>query len=228
MKNIIFIAPPAAGKGTVSMMLCDKYNIPHISTGDLLRDEIASGSKVGTEIKSIISRGELVTDNIITKILAKRLSCKDAKKGYILDGYPRNVEQAKAYDKLLKELSYDMGKIIFLDISKDVALKRMASRVICPKCGSSYNLSVKELSPTCENICDRCGSTLKAREDDNEITFNKRFDTYIKETYPLIEYYEKQGNLIKISVDNLSSEEVFKEVEKAIKWLLSKVIMNYF
>ncbi len=217
MKNIIFIAPPAAGKGTASALVCEKYNIPHISTGDLLRDEIANQTKLGVEIKDAMARGEFVSDEVITKLLKKRLSLKDAKKGYILDGYPRNIKQAEIYDDLLKELSYDMGVVIFLDIDKDTAMKRALSRVVCSKCGLSYNLDNKELSPIKEGICDACGGELKTRGDDNEETFITRFDTYMKETYPLIEYYEKKNNLVKIEVSNLTADEVFEEVKKVIK-----------
>ena len=217
MKNIIFIAPPAAGKGTASALVCEKYNIPHISTGDLLRDEIANQTKLGVEIKDAMSRGEFVSDEVITKLLKKRLSLKDAKKGYILDGYPRNIKQAEIYDDLLKELSYDMGVVIFLDIDKDTAMKRALSRVVCSKCGLSYNLDNKELSPIKEGICDACGGELKTRGDDNKETFITRFDTYMKETYPLIKYYEKKNNLVKIEVSNLTADEVFLEVKKVIK-----------
>lgn len=217
MKNIIFIAPPAAGKGTASALVCEKYNIPHISTGDLLRDEIANQTKLGVEIKDAMARGEFVSDEVITKLLKKRLSAKDAKKGYILDGYPRNIKQAEIYDDLLKELSYDMGVVIFLDIDKDIAMKRALSRVVCSKCGLSYNLDNKELSPIKEGICDACGGELKTRGDDNKETFITRFDTYMKETYPLIEYYEKKNNLVKIEVSNLTADEVFEEVKKVIK-----------
>lgn len=217
MKNIIFIAPPAAGKGTASALVCEKYNIPHISTGDLLRDEIANQTKLGVEIKDAMARGEFVSDEVITKLLKKRLSAKDAKKGYILDGYPRNIKQAEIYDDLLKELSYDMGVVIFLDIDKDTAMRRALSRVVCSKCGLSYNLDNKELSPIKEGICDACGGELKTRGDDNKETFITRFDTYMKETYPLIEYYEKKNNLVKIEVSNLTADEVFEEVKKVIK-----------
>ena len=216
MKNIIFIAPPAAGKGTASALVCEKYNIPHISTGDLLRDEIANQTKLGVEIKDAMVRGEFVSDEVITKLLKKRLSLKDAKKGYILDGYPRNIKQAEIYDDLLKELSYDMGVVIFLDIDKDTAMKRALSRVVCSKCGLSYNLDNKELSPIKEGICDACGGELKTRGDDNKETFITRFDTYMKETYPLIEYYEKKNNLVKINVNDKSADEVFDEVNKII------------
>ena len=217
MKNIIFIAPPAAGKGTASALVCEKYNIPHISTGDLLRDEIANQTKLGVEIKDAMARGEFVSDEVITKLLKKRLSLKDAKKGYILDGYPRNIKQAEIYDDLLKELSYDMGVVIFLDIDKDTAMKRALSRVVCSKCGLSYNLDNKELAPMHDGICDACGGELKTRGDDNKETFITRFDTYMKETYPLIEYYEKKNNLVKIEVSNLTADEVFEEVKKVIK-----------
>lgn len=216
MKNIIFIAPPSAGKGTISAKICEKYNIPHISTGDLLRDEIASETKLGKEIKEAMARGEFVSDEVITKLLRKRLSSKDVKKGFILDGYPRNITQAKIYEELLRELNFEMGKVIFLNIDKDVALERVMGRIVCPKCGLSYNLSVQELSPIKEGICDACGSNLKVRTDDNEETFLKRFDTYMEETYPLIEYYENKDNLVKIDIGKKSPDEVFEEVVKLI------------
>lgn len=217
MKNIIFIAPPAAGKGTASAFVCEKYNIPHISTGDLLRDEIANQTKLGTEIKDAMAKGAFVSDEVITKLLKKRLTAKDAKNGYILDGYPRNIKQAQIYNELLEELSYDMGVVIFLDIDKETAMKRALSRVVCSKCGLSYNLENKELSPMKEGVCDACSSPLKTRGDDNEETFINRFDTYMKETYPLIEYYENKNNLVKINVSNLTAEEVFNEIKKVIK-----------
>ena len=217
MKNIIFIAPPAAGKGTISSMICSKYNIPHISTGDLLRNEIANGTKIGLQIKEGMSRGEFVTDELITKLLRKRLSSKDIKKGYVLDGYPRNIALASNYDKLLKELEFNEGVVIFLDIDKDTALKRIKSRMVCPKCGMSYNLSSPDLSPVREGLCDSCSSVLTIRTDDTEETFISRFDTYMKETYPLIEYYQSKNNLVKIEVKDKTPDEIFNEVGKVIK-----------
>lgn len=217
MKNIIFIAPPAAGKGTISSMICSKYNIPHISTGDLLRNEIASSTKIGIQIKESIARGEFVSNELITKLLRKRLTNKDCHKGFILDGYPRNIAQAKCYDELLKELDFEEGIVIFLDIDKEKALARIKSRMVCPKCGMSYNLSTKEFSPVREGLCDNCSSVLTIRTDDTEETFENRFDTYMKETYPLIEYYNKKNNLVKIDVNNKNSDEIFEEVKKVIK-----------
>ena len=212
MKNIIFVAAPAAGKGTISAKVCTEYNIPHISTGDLLRNEIAASSKIGMEIKSAMARGEFVSDEVITKLLKKRLEAKDCKKGFILDGYPRNISQAKTYDNILKELNYDDGLVVFLDIDRELAMKRALSRVVC-----SYNLINKEYAPLKEGICDNCGSSLKTRSDDNEESFINRFDTFMKETYPLLEYYEKKGNLLKIKVDNITTDDIFDEIKKVIK-----------
>ena len=217
MKNIIFVAAPAAGKGTISAKVCTEYNIPHISTGDLLRNEIAAQSKIGVEIKSAMARGEFVSDEVITKLLKKRLEAKDCKKGFILDGYPRNISQAKTYDNILKELNYDEGLVVFLDIDRELAMKRALSRVVCSKCGLSYNLINKEYAPQKEGICDNCGSSLKTRSDDNEESFINRFDTFMKETYPLLEYYEKKGNLLKIKVDNITTDDIFDEIKKVIK-----------
>lgn len=217
MKNIIFVAAPAAGKGTISAKVCTEYNIPHISTGDLLRNEIAASSKIGMEIKSAMARGEFVSDEVITKLLKKRLEAKDCKKGFILDGYPRNISQAKTYDNILKELNYDEGLVVFLDIDKSLAMKRALSRVVCSKCGLSYNLINKEYAPLKEGICDNCGSSLKTRSDDNEESFINRFDTFMKETYPLLEYYEKKGNLLKIKVDDITTDDIFDEIKKVIK-----------
>ena len=217
MKNIIFVAAPAAGKGTISAKVCTEYNIPHISTGDLLRNEIAASSKIGMEIKSAMARGEFVSDEVITKLLKKRLEAKDCKKGFILDGYPRNISQAKTYDNILKELNYDEGLVVFLDIDRDLAMKRALSRAVCSKCGLSYNLINKEYAPLKEGICDNCGSSLKTRSDDNEESFINRFNTFMKETYPLLEYYEKKGNLLKIKVDNITTDDIFDEIKKVIK-----------
>lgn len=217
MKNIIFIAPPAAGKGTISSMICSKYNIPHISTGDLLRNEIAASSKIGQEIKEGMSRGQFVSDEIITKLLKKRLSNKDCKKGFVLDGYPRNMNQAEIYDDLLKEISFDEPVVVFLDIDKETAINRIKSRMVCPKCGMSYNLSSEDLSPVREGLCDNCSSVLTIRTDDTEETFINRFDTYMKETFPLIQYYQDKNNLIKIDVRNKTPNEIFEAVKKEIK-----------
>ena len=216
MKNIIFIAPPAAGKGTQSKLVSEEYNIPHISTGDLLREEASKGTKLGKQIKEDMDKGNLVSDEVITTLLKNRITSSDAKEGYILDGYPRNLTQAKIYDDLLEELNYDKGVVIFFDIDKERALKRTLSRIVCSSCGSSYNLLVDELKPKKENICDRCGHELNTRADDTEEVFINRFDTYINSTKDLIDYYKKAGLLHTIKVLDKPASEIFEEVKRVI------------
>lgn len=217
MKNIIFIAPPAAGKGTYAKLLAEKYNIPHISTGDLLREEVAKQNDLGLKIKDIIESGALVDDNIITSLLKNRLMMSDCNNGYILDGYPRNLEQAKAYENLLGSIDKKIGVVIFLDIDRELAMKRALSRIICSKCGTSYNLIDEQLKPKVENICDRCNFDLKVRNDDNENTFINRFDTYIKKTQSLIDYYKNKNVLEVVRVmEHLSVSDVLNKIEEII------------
>ncbi len=217
MKNIIFIAPPAAGKGTQSKLVSAEYNIPHISTGDLLREEVNSGSDLGVYLKQEMDKGNLISDETITTLLKNRLSKSDCENGYILDGYPRNVTQAKIYENLLKELNKDLGKVIFLDIDKSLALERTLSRIVCPNCGASYNLNIEALKPIKEGICDKCNNTLKIRSDDNKETFLNRFDTYINNTKELIDYYDKLGVLSRIKINKEdSAQDIFNEIKKII------------
>ncbi len=217
MKNIIFIAPPAAGKGTQAKMLHEKYNIPHISTGKLLREEATKETELGKTIKETISKGRLVSDEIITTLLKLRLMNEDCNNGYILDGYPRNIEQAKIYEELLKSLNKDIGIVVFFDIDKDLAMKRTLSRIECPNCGTSYNLLVNELKPTLEGICNKCGSKLEQRSDDNAESFMTRFDTYMNKTLDLINYYKEKNILREIKVlDNLSAQDIFSNLEEII------------
>ena len=216
MKNIIFIAPPAAGKGTQSKLVSEEYNIPHISTGDLLRAEASKDTELGRTIKKDMESGNLVTDDAITTLLKNRITSSDCLKGFILDGYPRNINQAKIYNNLLDELGYDKGVVIFFDIDKERALKRTLSRIICSNCGSSYNLLVDELKPKKDGICDRCGHELNTRSDDTEEVFIHRFDTYINSTKELIDYYENLGLLYRIAVLDKSANEIFEEVKKVL------------
>lgn len=216
MKNIIFIAPPAAGKGTQSKLVSEEYNIPHISTGDLLREAATEPTELGRKIKEDMEKGNLVSDEVITTLLKNRITSPDCKNGYILDGYPRTLTQAEIYNKLLEELNYDKGVVIFFDIDKERALKRTLSRIICSSCGSSYNLLVDELKPKKENICDRCGHELNTRADDTEEVFINRFDTYINSTKDLIEYYKKAGLLHRIEVLDKPASEIFEEVKRVI------------
>ena len=216
MKNIIFIAPPAAGKGTQAKLVSSEYNIPHISTGDLLREEMAKQTEIGLSIKKDMDEGNLVSDEVITTLLKNRITKSDCSHGFILDGYPRNLAQAKLYNNLLEELHYDKGIVIFFDIDKATALKRTLSRIICSSCGASYNLLIEELKPQRENICDRCNHELKTRTDDTEEVFIHRFDTYLNSTKDLIEYYENLGLLHKVEVSDKSASAIFEEVKEIL------------
>ena len=216
--NIILIAPPAAGKGTQAKLLSEKYNIPHISTGDLLRDEINKGTELGLNLKETMDKGNLIDDATILNLLKKKLSLSDCNNGYILDGYPRNVSQAEEYEKLLNSLGKEIGKVIFFDIEEKLALQRTVSRIICPNCGTSYNLLVNDLKPKNDGICDRCGSSLKVRSDDTEEVFIKRFETFITKTQALKNFYQEKGNLYIINIDeNKSVNDIFNEVVKVLE-----------
>lgn len=215
MKSIIFIAPPAAGKGTQSKLISEKYNMPHISTGDLLRSAINDNSATSIKIKEIMEQGKLVGDDIILELLENRLSQDDCKNGYILDGFPRNVNQAIEYDKLLEKLNRDLGLVILLDLDKEIAKKRIVGRLSCKKCGSVYNAYIEESKPKKEGFCDKCDIELSKRADDNFETFEERYNTYLTETQPLIEYYENKSNLYRVD-SSVSTDIVFKELEKLI------------
>lgn len=217
MKNIIFISPPSAGKGTQSKLISDEYNIPHISVGSLLRDVADSGSEIGIELKKVFASGNLVDNRITSKILKNRLLNEDCNNGYILDGYPRSMEQALFYEQLLEELNRDLGIVIFLDIDKELATRRALSRLMCSNCGSSYNLEVPSLRPKVDNICDRCGNKLSVRGDDNKESFEKRFDVYMNTTKELIDYYNNKGVLRKVLVtEGKSAIDIFDEIKEFI------------
>lgn len=217
MKNIIFIAPPAAGKGTQSDLLVEKYGYIHISTGDLLREEIASGSELAEEINAIIKEGKLVSDEIVAKLLTNRLSQQDVKeKGFILDGYPRNIAQAKTLEEILEETENELGVAIYLELDEETAMKRALGRMTCPKCKKGYNKFLDGFKPKEEGICDACGSKLETRVDDNEESFKNRFQTYIENTSPLLEFYNAAGILKTVSSLN-EKNEIFERIESVIQ-----------
>ncbi len=209
MKSIIFIAPPAAGKGTQSSRLSKEFNLEHISTGDLLREEVKKGN---TELKQMMESGSLVNDDIILTILKNKLETVN---DYILDGFPRNLNQAIALDEMLKQNNTKIDAVIYLDLDKETAKKRIVGRVSCPKCGNVYNTMIDGMNSKVNMICDDCKSSLVKRSDDNEETFNVRFDTYMNETAPLIEYYQNKGNLYQID-SSKNPEEVYQEIKKVL------------
>ena len=215
MKNIIFIAPPAAGKGTQSDLLVKKYGYAHISTGDLLRNEVSSGTELGKKLDDILKSGSLVSDEIVTKLLKKRLEADDIQNGFILDGYPRTVNQAISLTDLAKELNIDLGIAVYLDMDKETAMHRALGRVTCPKCKRGYNKYEEILKPKVDMICDDCNVELTSRSDDNEETFINRFDTYLESTKPLLNYYEELG-ILNVIDNGGTPNETFEKIESVI------------
>lgn len=214
MKNIILIAPPAAGKGTQSKLLCDKYKLAHISTGDLLRAVTTKDDEFSLKVKEIMQSGKLVSDDIVLELLSNRIKENDCKDGFILDGFPRNVSQANSYIDMTKKLDIPIGSVIYIDVPKEITKKRIIGRLSC-KCGAVYNDQIEENKPKKEFTCDVCGSLLNKRSDDNEETFEKRYDEYVKETYPLIEFFENIGMLHKVNGVE-SKENILNEISKII------------
>lgn len=215
MKNIILIAAPAAGKGTEAVRIKEEFNIPHISTGDLLRFAVNKGDKRGKEIDELISNGKFVSDEIVLELLKERILQSDCDKGYILDGFPRNVSQAEAYDKILDEIKRDIGIVIVLDIDKEIAKSRISGRRSCPKCGRVYNINNIELKPKNLDLCDDCNVELTHRADDNADTYEERYNSYIEKTQPLISYYNKLGIVYHVD-SGVSSDETHRQVVKIL------------
>ena len=214
MKNIIFIAPPAAGKGTMSELLIEKYGYIHISTGDILRGIAKSGTELGNKLANLLSEGKLISDDIVYEAVRERLRMPDLDNGYILDGFPRNLNQAIEYDKILKEVNRDLGVVIYLDTPIDILEKRITGRRLCENCGATYNVLTGVNTPREDGKCDKCGGNLYQRSDDNGESFKVRYDEFIEKTYPLVEYYKKNNALV--SIDSVDPDETIKAIEGVI------------
>ena len=213
MKNIIFIAPPASGKGTQSEILVNEYGYNHISTGDLLREKQNDGTELGLKIKNLLATGALVDDDIVTELLKEKFSKIDGP--FILDGYPRNINQANILNNLLDELNKKIDVVIYLNVDKITAMKRALGRISCKNCGKIYHKYNEVMKPITEGICDICNGELVGRSDDNEESFKIRFDTYVENTKPLLDFYKNEGKLVVIE-KNETPEETFNEVKKVI------------
>lgn len=211
MKSIILIAPPAAGKGTQSELLVEKYGFAHISTGDMLRDV----AEHDVELQEELSSGNLIDDDVVFRLLKKRLLADDCNKGFILDGFPRDVDQAIKYDKFIGKLDVTSSVVIFLDVDRETAYKRIVGRVFCPNCKRVYNELLDDAMPKSLGKCDDCGGLLEKRSDDNEESFSKRYDEYLENTTPLIDYYAEKGILYRIDSD-LGKDKVFKVIEDIV------------
>jgi adenylate kinase len=191
--RIVLIGAPGGGKGTQAKMLIEKYGIPQVSTGDLLREAVAAGTPLGMRAKAAMDAGQLVSDDIVLGMIQERLSKPDAQKGFILDGFPRNIPQAEALDKMLANLDKPLQSSILIDVDFDLLMQRLTGRRTCQSCGQMYN--VYTTPPRVEGICDKCGGTVVQRSDDNEATISNRLKVYEAQTAPLVDYYRKQGKL---------------------------------
>lgn len=196
---IVLLGPPGAGKGTQAKMLAAKISLPHISTGDLLRQNVSKGTALGKQAQDIMTKGGLVPDDLVIKMLTDRIDQPDTKAGFILDGFPRNINQAKELDSILKERNRQVSAVADLDSSEKVILQRLTGRLVCRKCGANFH--IKNMPPKVANICDNCGGELYQRSDDKEETILKRLAVYRKEVAELLAYYEKSNKLRHINAD---------------------------
>lgn len=212
MRLIIF-GPPGSGKGTYSSMISEIYGIPHISTGDILREHILKKTELGLKASIYVGKGIYVPDEIINEIINERLKQDDCNKGFILDGYPRTIGQLKFLEKILKDSNKSLNLVINIRVSDNEIIKRLSSRRICPNCNAIYNLINKP--PKIDEICDACGSKLIQRDDDKPDVIKNRLRVYMDETKPLLDYYSKQGKVIEINGEG-SIEEVFKRIKDMI------------
>ena len=211
-REFIFLGPPACGKGTQTDRLAKYLGFPHIDTGSLLRAEIAKETEEGKIAKSFIDKGQLVPVDLVGTIIGKKLAEDDCKNGYVLDGYPRSLEQARMLEDINKKVDADKEvsfNAIYFDIDMELLIERIIYRQSCPICGEIYN---KKFKPSkVEDICDKCNVTLKTRDDDNEEIARKRFKTYFEQTAPLVKFYEDKGVLYKIDA-NGSIDEVWERL----------------
>ena len=191
--KIIMLGAPGAGKGTQAQMICDKYSIPHISTGDLFRSNIKNGTELGKKANEYMDKGQLVPDELTVQLLLDRVANDDCKNGYVLDGFPRTIPQAEVLDKELSGLGDKVDFAINVDVPDENIVRRMSGRRTCPKCGASYH--IEHIPPKKEGVCDRCGAELIQRDDDKPETVQNRLSVYHEQTQPLINFYDEKAIL---------------------------------
>ena len=211
--KIIMLGAPGAGKGTQAQMICDKYNVPHISTGDLFRSNIKNGTELGKKAKEYMDKGQLVPDELTVQLLLDRVANEDCKDGYVLDGFPRTIPQADVLDKELTKLSDKIDYAIDVEVPDENIVRRMSGRRACLKCGATYH--VEHIPPKQEGICDRCGSELVQRDDDKPETVQNRLSVYHEQTQPLITYYDSK-NILKTVDGTKDMNDVFEDIVKIL------------
>ena len=207
--KIIMLGAPGAGKGTQAQMIADKYNIPHISTGDIFRANIKNGTELGKKAKEYMDKGQLVPDELTVQLLLDRVANDDCKNGYVLDGFPRTIPQADVLDNELTKLNDKVDYAINVDVPDENIVRRMSGRRACLKCGATYH--IEHIPPKTEGICDKCGSELVQRDDDKPETVKNRLNVYHEQTQPLIDYYTKK-NILKTVDGTKDMQEVFNNI----------------
>ncbi len=211
--KIVFMGPPGAGKGTQAEKIVDTYQIPHISTGDMFRKAMSEQTELGIEAKRYIDQGQLVPDHVTIGIVNERLAQADCVKGFLLDGFPRTVDQASALDEIMASLNSKLDYVINIDVDLDILKERLTGRRICRACGATYH---KIFNPTAvDGVCDKCGGELYQRKDDNEETVANRLNVYVNQTKPLLDYYAETGILVNINGQQ-SIDAVFGEIESVL------------
>ncbi|MBS5954979.1 MAG: adenylate kinase [Paraclostridium bifermentans] len=211
--RIILLGPPGAGKGTQAAGIVEKYNIPHISTGDIFRKNIKEGTELGKKAKGYIDQGLLVPDELTVGLVTDRIAQSDCEKGFMLDGFPRNVAQAQHLDEYLKEVGISLDKVVNIEVDKDILVGRAVGRRICKSCGATYHVEFNP--PKADGVCDVCGGELYQRADDNEETVSKRIQVYLDETKPLVNYYSEEGIIANINGQQ-SIDNVFGDIVEAL------------
>jgi adenylate kinase len=211
--NLVLMGLPGAGKGTQAEKIVEKYGIPHISTGDMFRAAIKEGTDLGLQAKSFMDKGNLVPDEVTIGIVRERLSKEDCNQGFLLDGFPRTVAQADALETILSDLNKQINFVINIDVDKDILMERLTGRRICKSCGSTYHLVFNP--PANEGVCDRCGGELYQRADDNEETVQNRLEVNLKQTKPLLDFYETKGYLRNINGQQ-DIRNVFADLDKLL------------
>ena len=211
--RLLIMGAPGAGKGTQAVFIKNTYNIPHISTGDMFRDAIKNSTPLGVMAKSYIDKGQLVPDSVTIGLVKERLAEADCLRGFILDGYPRNIAQAESLDKLLEDLDAKLDACLYIDVDQKVLTDRIVGRRVCPKCGASFHIT--NLKPKVEGICDYCGANLIQRKDDTLETVTPRLEVYNTSTAPLLEYYKKKGLLVSVDGEG-EVEQIFANIKKAL------------
>ncbi|HLS52533.1 MAG TPA: adenylate kinase [Tissierellaceae bacterium] len=212
--RLVLLGPPGVGKGTQASNIVEKYNIPHISTGDIFRANIKEGTELGKTAKEYMDKGLLVPDEIVVSIVKDRISQKDCENGFLLDGFPRTVEQGKALDEELSNMGIKLDKVVNIEASEDVLIERITGRRICKQCGATYH--VKNKPPKVDGICDIDGGTLYQREDDKVETVATRIQVYQKQTQPLIDYYKNKGLLLEID-GTRAIEDIFNTIVNSLE-----------